>query len=574
MDRFKGSYRHADVLLIDDVQFLASKAKTEEEFFHTFNALHDPGSQLVLTSDRLPRDLSALEDRLRERFEAGLVTDIEPPDLATRVAVLRKRAQHDGVVLADDGVLPAPRRPRARQHPHARGRAHPRRRLRLAHRPPARPPTSPSKVLADLYPAPRPGRRRRAPLTVEAIQDDHRRGLRPHAARSSSPPAAPPASPGRARSPCTSRASTPARRSPPSGARFGGRNHTTVLHACRRTAAAHGRRPRGLRLRSAPHRALHPAVRGHTAAAVLSDMTDRLRGPVRPAVVRCPPAPCGPFGACAHLHNPYDSDLLSRGGHREVVDLVAASCSPSCRPSRAWRRRAAPCRRSPACRSPPRAAVRAARHRHGGRPARPARGRPSSAPAPSSSPPACCSTSSASCPAATCRSSCARPSRTSRSSPAPRASTSARCAPRTSRRCPSPGGDQIVTDARAGLHRDDRPRRALGLARRDAPDPHRHPRLRGRRRAADGRDRLLSPERQGDAARGRRSPTASRPTCRPARWRSSAASCASDVDEHPHRRARQPGRLRGRRARAVARASSTVSSRTTASCCPRPTSTS
>ena len=106
MDRFKGSYRHADVLLIDDVQFLASKAKTEEEFFHTFNALHDLGSQLVLTSDRLPRDLSALEDRLRERFEAGLVTAIEPPDLSTRVAVLRKRAQHDGVVLADDGVLP------------------------------------------------------------------------------------------------------------------------------------------------------------------------------------------------------------------------------------------------------------------------------------------------------------------------------------------------------------------------------------------------------------------------------------------------------------------------------------
>src|SRR4051794_5850968 len=93
MDRFKGSYRHADVLLIDDIQFLASKAKTEEEFFHTFNALHDLGSQLVLTSDRLPRDLSALEDRLRERFEAGLVTAIEPPDLSTRVAVLRKRAQ-------------------------------------------------------------------------------------------------------------------------------------------------------------------------------------------------------------------------------------------------------------------------------------------------------------------------------------------------------------------------------------------------------------------------------------------------------------------------------------------------
>ena len=91
--RFKGRFRHTDVLLIDDVQFLESKAKTEEEFFHTFNALHDTGSQLVLTSDRLPRDLAALEDRLRERFEAGLVTDIQPPDLATRMTVLRKRAQ-------------------------------------------------------------------------------------------------------------------------------------------------------------------------------------------------------------------------------------------------------------------------------------------------------------------------------------------------------------------------------------------------------------------------------------------------------------------------------------------------
>src|SRR3954469_24109951 len=95
IERFKARFRRTDVLLIDDVQFLESKAKTEEEFFHTFNALHATGSQLVLTSDRLPRDLDALHDRLRERFEAGLVTDIQPPDLATRMTVLRKRAQHD-----------------------------------------------------------------------------------------------------------------------------------------------------------------------------------------------------------------------------------------------------------------------------------------------------------------------------------------------------------------------------------------------------------------------------------------------------------------------------------------------
>jgi chromosomal replication initiator protein len=105
MERFKDRYRGVDVLLIDDVQFLESKAKTEEEFFHTFNALHDMGAQLVLTSDRVPRDLLALEDRLRERFEAGLVTDIQTPDLATRVAVLRKRVQHDSVELEGEDVL-------------------------------------------------------------------------------------------------------------------------------------------------------------------------------------------------------------------------------------------------------------------------------------------------------------------------------------------------------------------------------------------------------------------------------------------------------------------------------------
>ncbi len=105
LDRFKARFRHVDVLLIDDVQFLERKAKTEEEFFHTFNWLHDIGSQVVLTSDRPPHDLQALEDRLRERFEAGLVADIRPPDLNTRLAILRKRAHHDGVAFADDRAL-------------------------------------------------------------------------------------------------------------------------------------------------------------------------------------------------------------------------------------------------------------------------------------------------------------------------------------------------------------------------------------------------------------------------------------------------------------------------------------
>ncbi len=104
-ERFKRCYRDADVLLIDDVQFLASKAKTEEEFFHTFNALYENGRQLVLTCDRLPRQLVSVEERLRERFEAGLVAEIEAPDHSTRVAILRKRAQLDNVELPDDTVL-------------------------------------------------------------------------------------------------------------------------------------------------------------------------------------------------------------------------------------------------------------------------------------------------------------------------------------------------------------------------------------------------------------------------------------------------------------------------------------
>ena len=107
LEDFKRSYRNVDVLLIDDVQFLASKAKTEEEFFHTFNALYETGRQLVLTCDRLPRALVSVEERLRERFEAGLVADIGAPDFATRVAILRKRAMLDRVPLADDAVLGA-----------------------------------------------------------------------------------------------------------------------------------------------------------------------------------------------------------------------------------------------------------------------------------------------------------------------------------------------------------------------------------------------------------------------------------------------------------------------------------
>ena len=105
LDSFKASFRHVDIMLIDDVQFLERKNKTEEEFFHTFNTLYDAGSQIVLTSDRPPGDLQALEDRLRERFQSGLVADIRPPDLSTRLAILRKRAHHDEIQPVDPRAL-------------------------------------------------------------------------------------------------------------------------------------------------------------------------------------------------------------------------------------------------------------------------------------------------------------------------------------------------------------------------------------------------------------------------------------------------------------------------------------
>jgi chromosomal replication initiator protein len=105
IEGFKQRYRAYDVLLIDDVQFFEHKERIQEEFFHTFNSLYEAGSQIAMSSDRPPRDIATLEARLRSRFEWGLITDIQPPDLETRIAILRKKVKTDGIHVPDPQVL-------------------------------------------------------------------------------------------------------------------------------------------------------------------------------------------------------------------------------------------------------------------------------------------------------------------------------------------------------------------------------------------------------------------------------------------------------------------------------------
>lgn len=227
-EAFKARYRDIDVLLIDDVQFLQGKLATEEEFFHTFNALHESGSQLVLSADRIPSELSTLASRLRDRFEWGLTVAVEPPNLATRLTVLRHLVTEAGVEIADsDALTELANRIDAnvRQLRGALTRV-------LAHASLMAKPLS-SELIAEVLPRHRPSQ----PTSVEEIQQRAAEcfGI------------------SRAELVGSSRAATPLRARqvaifltrdltdlslPQIGRLYGGRDHTTVLNSLRRVEAS------------------------------------------------------------------------------------------------------------------------------------------------------------------------------------------------------------------------------------------------------------------------------------------------------------------------------------------------
>jgi chromosomal replication initiator protein len=224
---FKARYRDIDVLLIDDVQFLQGKPATEEEFFHTFNALYESGSQLVLSADRIPSELSTLASRLRDRFEWGLTVPVEAPNLATRLTVLRRLVEEAGVEIDDEGALSELANridANVRQLHGALTKA-------IAHASLMARPLS-SDLIAEVI----PGIRSQRPTSVEEIQQRVAEGF----------------GVSRAELVGSSRAATPLRARqiaifltrdltdlslPQIGRLYGGRDHTTVLNSLRRVEA-------------------------------------------------------------------------------------------------------------------------------------------------------------------------------------------------------------------------------------------------------------------------------------------------------------------------------------------------
>jgi chromosomal replication initiator protein len=229
-EAFKARYRDIDVLLIDDVQFLQGKPATEEEFFHTFNALYESGSQLVLSADRIPSELSTLASRLRDRFEWGLTVAVEPPNLATRLTVLRHLVAEAGVEIADSEALTELANridANVRQLRGALTRV-------LAHASLMAKPLS-SELIAEVVPRHRPSQ----PTSVEEIQQRVAEGF----------------GISRAELIGSSRAATPLRARqvaifltrdltdlslPQIGRLYGGRDHSTVLNSLRRVEASLG----------------------------------------------------------------------------------------------------------------------------------------------------------------------------------------------------------------------------------------------------------------------------------------------------------------------------------------------
>jgi chromosomal replication initiator protein len=229
IEAFKAAFRGVDVLLVDDVQFLQSRARTEQEFFHTFNALHQAGAQLVLTSDRLPRDMDALEERLRERFEAGLVCDVQPPDFVTRLTILRKRVLQDDIGEVEPAALELIAE---RVDTNIRALEGALIRVVAFGSLTGRPVTAElaAEVLAGLYPDLRPRQR-----TVREIQEGICEAFGISLEQLLSPSRAGAVAWPRQVAMYLARELTD-QTLPAIGRAFGGRNHTTVLHACRRTA--------------------------------------------------------------------------------------------------------------------------------------------------------------------------------------------------------------------------------------------------------------------------------------------------------------------------------------------------